>query len=140
MSKPTSSSTLYRLIEAGQLAHKALLTPLLERGLEPGDDAVLFILGRAATLERDLANELGLDEASLAPRLRRLIDRELVGQQAVGPELAVGVALTERGLRIRNNLADHWAQLEEALMGELKPKQRKKLANTLKRFVELLTL
>ncbi|MDB5621854.1 MAG: winged helix-turn-helix transcriptional regulator [Devosia sp.] len=140
MSKPTSSSTLYRLIEAGQLAHKALLTPLLERGLEPGDDAVLFILGRAATLETELADQLGLDQHTLAPRLRRLVERGLVGQQAVGPELAVGVALTERGLRIRNNLTDHWAQLEEALMDELKPKQRKKLANTLKRFVELLTL
>ena len=140
MSKPTPSSTLYRLIEAGQLAHKALLTPLLERGLEPGDDAVLFILGRAATLESDLARELGVEEQALAPRLRRLMERELVGQQAVGPELAVGVSLTDRGLRIRNNLADHWQQLEEALMDELKPKQRKKLANTLKRFVELLTL
>jgi hypothetical protein len=44
MSKPSASSTLYRLIEAGQLAHQALLVPLVERGLEAGDDAVLFIL------------------------------------------------------------------------------------------------
>jgi DNA-binding MarR family transcriptional regulator len=140
MSRPSSRSTLYRLIEAGQLAHKALLLPLMERGLEPGDDAVLFELGRAGTTEAELAAELGLSEVALTTRLSRLLDRELVTRQAVGPELAPGVALTERGSRIRNGLVDHWTQLEEALMGELKPKQRKKLGDRLKRFVELLRL
>nr|WP_314258547.1 hypothetical protein [uncultured Devosia sp.] len=140
MSRPSSRSTLYRLIEAGQLAHKALLQPLLERGLEPGDDAILFELGRAGTTEMELAAELGLSEVALTTRLSRLLDRELVTRQAVGPELAPGVALTERGVRIRNSLADHWTQLEDALMGELKPKQRKKLGDRLKRFVDLLRL
>lgn len=140
MSKPSSRSTLYRLIQAGQLAHKALLLPLLERGLEPGDDAVLFELGRAGTTEHALAAELGLAEEALASRIVRLIERELVIRQAVGPELSPGIALTERGVRIRNGLADHWTQLEEALMGELKPKQRKKFSDRLKRFVELLSL
>jgi DNA-binding MarR family transcriptional regulator len=140
MSRPSSRSTLYRLIEAGQLAHKALLLPLIERGLEPGDDAVLFELGRAGTTEAELAAELGLSEVALTTRLSRLLDRELVTRQAVGPELAPGVALTERGSRIRNGLVDHWTQLEEALMGELKPRQRKKLGDRLKRFVELLRL
>lgn len=140
MSRPSSRSTLYRLIEAGQLAHKALLLPLVERGLEPGDDAVLFELGRSGTTEAELAAELGISEVALTTRLSRLFDRELVTRQAVGPELAPGVALTERGVRIRNGLVDHWTQLEEALMGELKPKQRKKLGDRLKRFVELLRL
>jgi len=140
MSKPSSRSTLYRLIQAGQLAHRALLLPLSERGLEPGDDAILFELGRSGRTEIELAGELGLSETSLADRLARLNDRGLITRQAVGPELAAGVALSERGVRIRNGLADHWTQLEEALMGELKPKQRKKLGDHLKRFVELLTL
>lgn len=140
MSRPSSRSTLYRLIEAGQLAHKALLLPLMERGLEPGDDAILFELGRSGTTEAELAAELGLSEVALSIRLSRLLERELVIRQAVGPELAPGVALSERGIRIRNGLADHWTQLEEALMGELKPKQRKKLGDRLKRFVELLRL
>lgn len=140
MARPSSRSTLYRLIEAGQLAHKALLLPLVERGLEPGDDAILFELGRSGTTERELAAALGMTEQSLAARLTRLIERELVTRQAVGPELAAGVALTERGVRIRNGLADHWAQLEEALMGELKPKHRKKMGERLKRFVALLRL
>lgn len=140
MSRPSSRSALYRLIEAGQLAHKALLVPLMERGLEPGDDAILFELGRSGTTEGELAAELELSEAALAARLSRLLERGLVARQAVGPELAPGVALTERGVRIRNSLADHWSQLEEALMGELKPSQRKKLADRLKRFVQLLRL
>jgi DNA-binding MarR family transcriptional regulator len=139
MSKPSSRSTLYRLIQAGQLAHRALLLPLSERGLEPGDDAILFELGRSGRTETELAAELGLSEAGLTDRLARLTERGLITRQAVGPELAAGVALSERGLRIRNGLADHWAQLEEALMGELKTKQRKKLGDRLKRFVDLLT-
>lgn len=138
MAKPSPSSVLYRLIAAGQLAHKALLVPLKERGLEPGDDAILFELGRAGTTEQDLANELGLPLDMLAPRLTRLFERDLIDRRAVGPELVPGVALTERGIRIRNSLADHWAQLEEALLGELKPKHRKRFGQILRRFTDLL--
>ncbi len=140
MSKPSSRSALYRLIEAGQLAHKALLVPVIEKGLEPGDDAVLFVLGRSGTTEAALADELGLPPDHLTTRLERLAGRDLITRQAVGPELEPGIALTERGVRIRNSLADHWAQLEEALMGELKPKHRKRFTEALGRFVELLRL
>ncbi|NMA97933.1 MAG: winged helix-turn-helix transcriptional regulator [Phyllobacteriaceae bacterium] len=140
MSKPSSRSALYRLIEAGQLAHKALLVPVLEKGLEPGDDAVLFALGRAGTTETELADELGLPADHLSARLERLAERDFITRQAVGPMLEPGIALTERGLRIRNGLADHWAQLEEALMGELKPKHRKRMSGTLARFVDLLRM
>lgn len=140
MSKPSARSTLYRLIEAGQLAHKALLVPLLERGLQPGDDAVLFVLGRAGTTEVQLAAELGLDAGALESRLARLSERELVTRQAVGPELQPGLALTERGERIKSVLAGNWEELENALLGELKKKQRRRLGRTLGRFVELLRL
>lgn len=140
MSKPSSRSALYRLIEAGQLAHKALLVPVLEKGLEPGDDAILFVLGRSGTTETALADELGLPHAMLSSRLERLAGRDLITRQAVGPALEPGIALTDRGMRIRNSLADHWAQLEEALLGELKPKQRKRMADALGRFIDLLRL
>jgi DNA-binding MarR family transcriptional regulator len=140
MSKPSSRSALYRLIQAGQLAHQALLVPVLDKGLEPGDDAVLFVLARSGTTETELANELGLPPDALAVRLTRLVERDLVVRQAVGPLLEPGIALTDRGTRIRNSLADHWAQLEEALLGELKPKHRKRFATALGRFVDLLRL
>lgn len=112
--------------------------PVLEKGLEPGDDAILFVLGRAGTTERDLADELGMTPDLLSGRLERLASRDFITRQAVGPELEPGIALTERGVRIRNSLADHWSQLEEALLGELKSKQRKKFAEALGRFVDLL--
>ena len=114
--------------------------PVLEKGLEPGDDAVLFVLGRSGTKEADLASELGLPLDALAIRIQRLAERDLVTRQAVGPLLEPGLALTDRGTRIRNSLADHWAQLEEALLGELKPKQRKRFTGALGRFVDLLRL
>lgn len=140
MSRPSSRSALYRLIEAGQLAHQALIVPVVEKGLEPGDDAILFVLGRAGTSEADLAQELGLSTDMLARRLERLASRDFIARQAVGPELQPGLALTDRGIRVRNALADHWSQLEEALMGELKPKHRKRFSEALGRFVDLLRL
>lgn len=141
MTKPEARSTLYKLIEAGQLAHKALLVPLLDRGLEPGDDAVIFVLhAELGASEQRLADELGIDVATLQPRLERLIERDVVARQAIGPELAPGLALTERGARIREVLAANWEQLEEALFADLTDKKRKGLSKALKRFVELLRL
>lgn len=141
MSHPDPRSALYRLIEAGQLAHQALLVPLRERGLEPGDDAVLFALGEAAgASEANLAETLGLPDEALTQRLARLIDRDLVARRQIDDIPIPGFELTERGVRMRALLADHWAELEEALFGELKPKQRKGFGKTLKRFAELLRL
>lgn len=141
MTKPEARSTLYRLIEAGQLAHKALLVPLLDRGLEAGDDAVIFVLhAELGANEERLAGELGLGIDVLQPRLNRLIERDIVARQAIGPDLVPGLALTERGERIREVLAANWEQLEEALFADLEEKKRKGLGKALKRFVELLRL
>ena len=141
MTKPEARSTLYRLIEAGQLAHKALLVPLLDRGLEPGDDAVIFVLhAELGANEERLAEELGVGADVLAPRINRLIERDIVARQAIGPDLVPGLALTERGERIREVLAANWEQLEEALFADLTDKKRKSLSKALKRFVDLLHL
>lgn len=141
MTKPEARSTLYRLIEAGQLAHKALLVPLLDRGLEAGDDAVIFVLhAELGSSEAALAEQLGLEPDALQPRLERLIERDIVARQTIGPDLTEGLALTERGARIREVLAANWEQLEEALFADLDQKKRKGLSKALKRFVELLRL
>jgi DNA-binding MarR family transcriptional regulator len=141
MSKPKARSTLYRLIETGQLARRALLVPLLDRGLEPGDDAVIFALHtRLGATETALAEELELDPEALGTRLARLADRDVITRQAVGPDLVAGLALTERGERICEVLSANWDQLEAALFDELDDKQRKKLDKALRRFVELLRL
>jgi DNA-binding MarR family transcriptional regulator len=138
MSKPSANSTLYKLIEAGQLAHAALVAPLRERGLEPGDDAIVFALAKAGTTEAELAAELGVAAGQLDQRIARLIERDLLRRQAVGPQLVPGLVLTERGLRIRKALAEHWQELEEALLGELKKKHRSRFDATLARILDLL--
>lgn len=139
MSRSKARSTLYRLIEAGQLAHRALLVPLRDRGLEPGDDAILFTLHKKlGATEQSLGEALGLTPGVLAPRLERLIERDVVERRAVGPDLTPGLALTERGERLREVLTAHWQQLEEALYGDLDKKPRKHVDKALKRFVELL--
>jgi len=141
MSKSKARSTLYRLIEAGQLARRALLVPLLDRNLEAGDDAIIFALrSRLGATEATLAEELDLEPEVLDPRLARLAERDVINRQAVGPDLAPGLALTERGERICEVLSANWEQLEEALFDELDEKQRKKLDKALRRFVELLRL
>lgn len=141
MPKPGARSILYRLIEAGQLTRKALLVPLIERGLEPGDDAVLFMLHqKLGATEADLGESLGLDAAALEARIVRLAERGLVERRGVGPDLAPGLALTDRGERIRDLLAANWAELEAALVGDVGKKKRKHLQKTLGRFVDLLKL
>ena len=134
MSEPEARSTLYRLIEAGQLAHKALLVPLLDRGLEPGDDAVIFVLHAGPADEERLADALGLPREALDPRLNRLIERDIIVRHETG------LALSERGARVHEVLAANWEQLEGALFAELADKKRKGIDKALKRFVELLRL
>jgi len=138
MSKPSANSTLYQLIEAGQLAHAALVAPLRERGLEPGDDAILFAVSRGGTTEVELAAELGVQPHQLEARIGRLVDRDLLRRQAVGPQLVPGLVLSDRGARIRKALSEHWQELEEALLGELKKKHRSRFQATLARILELL--
>ena len=141
MVQPSPQSPLYRLIEAGQLARQALLAPLRDRGLEPGDDALLFALaGTPGALPEILAETLGLDDAALAPRLARLIERELVAHAEIEGTATAGLVLTERGARIATLLGEHWAELETALFDDLKPKQRKALGRALKRFTALLRI
>ncbi len=135
MAKSEARSILYRLIEAGQLTHKALLVPLVDRGLEPGDDAVLLMLHQQpGAPEAALAEQLGIAGEALDARLKRLIDRDLVARAAEG------LALTERGERVREILAAHWKELEGALLGELGKNQRRALGKMLRRFTKLLRL
>jgi DNA-binding MarR family transcriptional regulator len=139
MGAPKTRSILYRLIDAGRLARKALLVPLLERGLEPGDDAVLFMLRSGSGIaQADLCSALGLEPTVLERCLKRLIAHDLIDRRASGPDLVPALVLTRRGARIRALLAERWAALEAALLVNLDRKQRKALRKVLGRFVEAL--
>ncbi|HHY49077.1 MAG TPA: hypothetical protein GYA10_04955, partial [Alphaproteobacteria bacterium] len=70
----------------------------------------------------------------------RLQRRELVERRATGPDLSPGLVLTEPGERIREILVANWEGIEEALLGELDRRQRKRLRRILGRFAELLRL
>ena len=135
---PVDSSTLSRLIQAGRLAGAAAAAALLDRGLLAADDPLLLALGACPRTEADLARDLGIE--NVCARLDVLIERGLAGRQAVGPELAPGIALTTEGEALHKLLLAHRRELEEALLGELAPKRRKQLRRTLKRFVSLLRL
>ncbi len=130
--------TLYRLIEAGQRTHRALLRPVAERGLEPGDEAVLFVLGPEGATEADLSAQTGLVNGTLAPRIDRLIARDIVVRRAIGAQLIAGLALTERGERMRQAIATTWGDLETGLLERVTPRERRRLRRLLKRLVRLL--
>lgn len=135
MGKPRLRSVLYRLIEAGQLARHALLVPLEARGLEPGDDAVLLLLrDRQAVTGTDIGVALETSEAGLEPRLRRLVARGLVETRGESSRYAISAD----GECLRRELEKNWDRLEDALLGDLKPKKRKGLRKVLQRFVDLL--
>jgi DNA-binding MarR family transcriptional regulator len=139
MAKPRNRSTLYRLIEAGQLAHRAFLAPMLERGLQPGDDALMLVLAeRNGASEADLAADAGVPVAIVVPHLQRLIDRDLVERRAVGAKLLPGLALTDRGMRVEKLLASHWKALDKLLTGDLKKRDRKDLNRQLAKLADLL--
>lgn len=141
MSKPAAKTTLYKLIEAGHLARQKLLVPLTARGLEVGDDAILFAIDKASGVsEKQLAAVTGLNEIALEMRLVRLSDDGIITRLAVGSTLTPGARLTERGLEIANILKENWRELETALTGELQHKDKKALRKILKRFVNLLSL
>lgn len=130
MAGPGTRSVLYRLIEAGQVARRTLLAPLQERGLEAGDDALLFLLREhPGVAEADVAAAVGIETQALRERLDRLVRRDLI---AVGD---AGMGLTERGERVRAHLAAYWDEVEDALCGDLDAKQRRKMRKALGRFV-----
>lgn len=134
MGKPRIRSVLYRLIEAGQLARQALLVPLQARGLEPGDDAVLFLLrDPVGASVPEVSAALGTSTAALEERLRRLTARGLVERRPAG------VVLTAEGERLHELLTDNWDQLEHALLGDMPKKRRRHLRKGLERVVGLLS-
>lgn len=133
MPKPAAKTTLYRLIEAGHLARQKMLVPLYERGLEAGDDALLFGLSaKKGASEEDLQQLTGLDTLALEMRLIRLEQAEIIERRPNN------IRLTDKGREIADILDANWQQLDEALVSELDHKGHKGLRKILKRFVQLL--
>lgn len=133
---------IYRLIAAGHLARHALAEPLAANGLKPGDDAILlFMAARPKGVStKKLASANGLEESALVSRLGRLVTSDLIEPTITHTKSLPGYSLTEQGVTVCEELMDHWERLEGALIGELKPKNRKELKKVLNRFVMLLGL
>jgi DNA-binding MarR family transcriptional regulator len=137
--KSRARSPLYRMIAVGQKMHRALLAPALARGLEPGDDALLYLLATQTNPTAvELAAETGLSPEALRKRLGALIERDLVVLSASGPKTMPQMRLTARGARLEAWLAEHWLGVEETLFEDLKPRERKSFNKQLKQLLEKL--
>jgi DNA-binding MarR family transcriptional regulator len=112
---------------------------LRDRGLEAGDDAVLFLLGETNGLTAQrLAEGVGVEPGALELRIERLIARDLVCRRDVGADAAPGLALTPRGERVRIALEHAWASLDSMLLGGLEARERRRLNRALKHVLTLL--
>jgi DNA-binding MarR family transcriptional regulator len=139
MPKPVEKSTLYRLIEAGQLARMQLLVPLHDRGLEQGDDAVIFAIDDPAGVsEQHLCEVTGLPPIALEMRIIRLNAIGILDRCTIGDSQMPGARLTDDGIRFAEKLEANWRQMDEALLGELDHDRRKLVKKIIKRFVKLL--
>jgi len=136
MAKPEPSSRLYRLIEAGLLARQALLVPVLGRGLEPGDDALLFMLDASgAAALTHLAAQVGLEPGLLEQRVERLVALGLAERVENGDR---ALRLTSEGSNVRSVLIENWRELERALFDDLPRRRRKTVGRSLKRMGKIL--
>ncbi len=141
MHKHVFRSTLYHLIEAGQLARLVLLRPLQELGLHAGDDAILLALRKKKGMsDEQLCSLTGLTPATLQPRIDRLLALSLVRRITIGNDLLPGTRLTKKGRKVRKTLLAHWQELEDALMHQLSHAQKNELRDNMKRFADLLSL
>lgn len=141
MHKEVFHSTLYHLIEAGQLARLVLLRPLITYGLNPGDDAIILAMKKhKKTSDNQICHMTGLTPDTLQPRLDRLIALGMIVRKTLGTELAPGSQMTKKGRIARKQIIAHWHKLEEALMHELSPLNKKQLRETMKRFADLLSI
>ncbi|MCF6326564.1 MAG: MarR family winged helix-turn-helix transcriptional regulator [Devosiaceae bacterium] len=136
-----NSSTLYYLIEAGQLARFTLQRPLQEMGIYSGDDAIILALkGKKHLSDKQLCARTGLTAHTLQLRINRLISLSLINRNFSGSDNLADTNLTKKGRKLRKNLVAQWHQLQEALMDDLNAEEKKILRKTLKRFSNLLLL
>ena len=141
MHKKIARSTLYQLIEAGQMARTVLLRPLQEYGLHPGDDAIILALkNKKMVPDHILCDLMGLTPRSLQPRIDRLQALSFVQRVAHGAQFVPATQLTKPGRVVRKKLIAHWRELEDALMDDLSHKEKKKLRQSMHHFCDLLAL
>lgn len=135
MPKASAQSALLRLIEVGQRARQVLARPLIERGLLPGDEAILLALkARLGASERSLAETLETHPSDIALRVERLRLSGYVLRNPLGEPALAGLSLTEAGERLVTLIEHYWASVEEALVAPLSERDRKRFNRVLKQF------
>ncbi len=141
MHKKITHSALFQLIEAGHMSRQVLLRPLARFSLHPGDDAI--ILGskkKKPTTDVKLAQLTGLSQASLQPRINRLLELSLLQRTDFEETSGPATRLSKSGRALRKQLIAHWVELDEALMNDLSKSEKKTLRQNIDRFVRLLSL
>jgi len=141
MAKKLYKSTLYHLIEAGQLARFALQRPLPAMGICAGDDAIILALKAKKSLSDDqLCAKTGLTPYTLELRVNRLLSLSYIKRDFSSSNGRPTTRLSKSGRKLQKRLISQWHEMQDALMEDLQEDEKKILKKILKRFSNILSL
>ncbi|HEX5595050.1 MAG TPA: MarR family transcriptional regulator [Micromonosporaceae bacterium] len=128
-----SETTGLLLVKAAKL-HRSIVSDRLARvGLHVGQDLLLLELSRVdGVSQRELADRLGVEQATVGVALRRLESGGFVQRRAAVDDARVrAVFLTERGRDALPAIYAAWREAETALFGRLSAQQAEQLRKLL---------
>ena len=130
---PISQSTGLLLVHAAKLHRSVVGHRLGQAGLHVGQDLVLLELdGSEGLSQRELADRLGVEQATVGMALRRLESAGFVRRRPAADDARVRNALlTEKGEAALYDIQDAWRAAEEMLTGRLIGRQATELRRAL---------
>jgi DNA-binding MarR family transcriptional regulator len=129
------------LVRAAKLHRFVVADRLARVGLHVGQDLLLLELSRAdGVSQRELADRLGVEQATVGVALRRLESGGFVQRRAAVDDARVrAVFLTERGRDALPAIDAAWREAETALVGRLSARQAEQLRKLLTAMLAALT-
>lgn len=122
------------LLVATAKMHRSVVAEHLARvGLHVGQDLLLLQLARADGIsQRELADRLGVEQATVGVALRRLESGGFVQRRPAQDDARVRATfLTQRGRDALPHIDAAWREAEAVLVGRLSPRQAQQLRELL---------
>ncbi len=128
----------YVVQTVGRIArmHRTLIGGLLRSvGVFPGQEVLLMqLFERDRRSQTELVKSLDLDPSTVTKMLQRMARSGWIRrEQSASDRRVVLVSLTDKGERLRQQVADAWREVEETTIGFLTPPEREQLQELLDR-------
>lgn len=135
MPRSGEKSVGHALTRAARLHRARMGQALATVGLFPGQDLLVETLAAQGEMPvGELARALGVKAPTASKALARLEAQGLVARRSLERDARLTlVTLTEAGLGKADSLADLWDMVEEEMLAEFDPKDRRRLRKLLRR-------